>query len=90
MAAIFLDANMGQSISVYVAIRSRVDGAGWAKVADWYLSTFVEKDHAGKVLRGEPMSRAGLWKAAVQIGAVFLALCWLLGKGTDALFRLVF
>ncbi len=89
LGAIFLDANYGQSISLYVAIRSRVDGAGWAKLADWYLSVFVEKDHCGKVLRDEPMSRGGIVRAALQIGAVFLAICYALGKGVDALAHLI-
>lgn len=90
LGALVLDAPSGETISYYVARRSRVDGAGWARVADAYLSLTIEPDHAGRVLRGEPTSRRGIVSAALQIGAVILAMCWAIGRGVDALAGLVF
>ncbi len=90
LGALVLDAPSGETISYYVARRSRVDGAGWARVADAYLSLTIEPDHAGRVLRGEPTSRRGIVSAALQIGAVFLGVCYGIGRGVDALAGLVF
>ncbi len=90
LANAFLDAPQDQTISLYVARRSRHDGAGWARVADAYLSLTIEPDHAGRVLRGEPTSRRGIVSAALQIGAVFLGVCYGIGRGVDALAGLVF
>lgn len=90
LGALVLDAPIGETVSHYVARRSRHDGAGWARVADWYLSLTIEPDHAGRVLRGEPTSRRGIISATLQIGAVFLAICWGIGRALGLLAGLIF
>ncbi len=89
LGVLILDAGRDETVSHYVARRSRVDGAGWARVADAYLSLTIESDHTGRVLRGEPTSRRGIISATVQIGAVILAACYGLGKGVDAVVGLI-